>query len=789
MVGLSRERIVVAGYRPAEPGGATARVPYARIEARTGGTLLFTDIAGPVRHTSKLGRDPVDLGPWRLYFADADALAVAALAEHAGPARLAHAIALAFERGDLAATASYLREAARRDDVAAARVLSVRDGRGASAGEAVLPPPPDELVVAHAAPTLATIAAALDRPGLALALLAAARDDAAPPVSEVEARAALANGGEAGRADLQEALLALEVDEVAPPVDYPWPPARPAELLAAAAARAGDLERARSLLADVPEPRRAHAILALDDAPAPAWRELAPRYAEAGAFADARAALRRPLAEAPTAADFVRDAAWATLAGDPEGAQEAFLAALVADMSTADVEGFARALRSTDALPSFEALAETSGSRDIAARLTVERLLGAHADDATIEAAAERCATLGAPREAALLVEEHARRLDERGDASAARWLEAARLRIAAEDARIAAVDLGAAVAADFLRPETLGAALAMPGAELPDDVARWWRHLFGCLSGDAVDRQPIPPKATLSSRALDTLHPGGIGWLDQVRSSLQEPERPPRATLVRGLERLGADSYGDAVAIIDALSAALDLAPPETFVYRGDDAYGVCGWPLESPLLLVGYQHLDDGPRRLSKEALRFVLAVELTHLACRHPLLGFESDFLGTSHSVYQTFGKYAGAAETVVDVVSLIPGVDQLAKLQRIVMLSKRVFTAKSAVDKVGALAGPLSRYFGKEAPTKGIGRVELEGAAVQFRLQADRAALLLTGDFCAAVEGIVLSSPEGPGAWAVVGAKGLARALAEPDVLRPVTALRLSSLAQFAANEMP
>jgi len=94
----------------------------------------------------------------------------------------------------------------------------------------------------------------------------------------------------------------------------------------------------------------------------------------------------------------------------------------------------------------------------------------------------------------------------------------------------------------------------------------------------------------------------------------------------------------------------------------------------------------------------LKFLLGVELAHLRCNHPLLNVDESLLGTGKSAYQVFGGFAGTAETVVDLLTLIPGLDQVRKLQTVLKLSRGVFKARSAVDKGVALASPVLGYFG-------------------------------------------------------------------------------------------
>lgn len=699
-----------------------------------------------------------------------------------------------------------------------------------------------------AAEALSTIAWAAGDPARALRSLV--RAEVLPPLDQlsrdlrrVEAGLKKAPSGprEAliGAAQrLVDPILGLEGEPLVPP-DAPWPAASLAELLALARAHRGDLEGARRILTSVPEPRRAHARVAIAGGPAEAWADAAHGYADADDLSTARRLISRALEAEPTAERHALAAVWAARCGDAEACKVDFVRALKAGLSTAGLvpppdstpsarapawtrwltqaggppwpraAGPAERADAVENVPAPDGLGAEALSALVASDLDVEltgilaELAAAHArpelaaqllflaacargvDPArTTDTAARLADALGAPRLAAVLYEAVAARLDEdEGGEPTRAWLDAARARAADGDERGAQLDLRRAIEAGFLHPETYRRALEIGGSALPEDLRQWWGHVMATLREGSTAAAPgRPPVRAIEAEALDALHPGGLGWLDRVKTKVQTAQPPARATLVRGLERLTKDSFEAAFQTLDALSAALRIDTPDGFVYRGDDAFGISAWPLEAPVVLVGVEHLEPGPRHLSPAALRFALAVELAHLAAEHPLLAFESGLLGTSQSAYQAFGRFAGTAETIVDVLSIIPGVDQLAKLQKIVALSRKFFVTKNAVDKLGGLAS--RRLVGRPAKA-GIGRTNLEGTALQFRLHADRVALALTGDLHAGVEAILQTSQRGLDTLETFRTAGLAAALGAEDDLSVEDTLRLSSLVAHAA----
>lgn len=363
--------------------------------------------------------------------------------------------------------------------------------------------------------------------------------------------------------------------------------------------------------------------------------------------------------------------------------------------------------------------------------------------------------------------------------------LEIARLAELLERPEVAEAALRRAVQGDFLSLAAWDGVLRSADHLLTEAELAWFAHVRACLAGEASG-STAPLRTTLQAGELDALHPGGVGWLEHVRQSVDTASPPPRTELTRGLERLQPERYPVLGAAVQDLSTRLGIEPPEVYLFRGDGAWGLSAWPTEPPLVLVGHDHLEEaGPLAMSRPALTFALAVELTHLAARHPLLAFDGGLVGTSRSVYEAFGRYAGTAETVVDVVTLLPGVDQIAKIQTLIKLSRRVFTARSVVDKASEITSTSLGFLGLNGPSdevRTVGRT-FDGVALQFRLQADRAALLLTGDLQHAVEAVLCSDPNAAHHRATARTQGL---LAVLPLVPPDARLRLASLVEFATT---
>ncbi len=576
--------------------------------------------------------------------------------------------------------------------------------------------------------------------------------------------------------------LFAELPPLSLPPGMPWPPERPEEVAALAAAVAGRREDAEALWSVdgwTPRALEARAAFAVWEQEPDGWR----RSVEAATAwrserpAHARRLMERALASAPPAERAAlrwRLGAWCAADGlDPCPHWDDAIAVLPPVDLTQGPKAWAVAAE----------LAERRASWEVAIYAWEQRSqLVVDDPEPSLRIARIAEETLDAPARALAALEEAERRL-EAGDGPQLGSVRAEIARLAAAAGRPASARraLWRALRGAFLSEDVWERALALAPRLLDDEVRRWLEHVHAVLVG-ADTRGAIPLRKHLDASQLDALHPGGSGWLARVQRNISPASPPPRSDLVRGLERVEASAWPELAEASAQICEALGLSPPDLYLFRGEGAWGLAAWPTKPPLVLVGHDHLrPDHPRHLDPGALRFALAVELTHLAAKHPLLNVDGSLVGTSRSVYEAFGRYAGTAETVVDVVTLVPGIDQLTKIQTLIKLSRKVFTARTVVDKtLGGLE--LLGATGGEPSWRAVGR-SFEGAALQFRLQADRAALLLTGDLRGAVEAILAGDADAADALGKAREEGL---LAVLPTLPPDARLRLASLVEFAVE---
>jgi tetratricopeptide (TPR) repeat protein len=587
----------------------------------------------------------------------------------------------------------------------------------------------------------------------------------------------------------------------APPEALAEPARRPREVWAAALAAHRRFADARAVWGPPGDAREHTAVAALaelqgsDDAAA-AWQRAAERARAEGL--DPYPALACATGQEETAARRWRWGAWAWQDGRTAEAAASWRRALALD----DGAGAA-----AEALPAAarRALADVA----LAARrpaVAIDALRASIAEEPHDEPTRLRLALLLAdegrrPVEAArvhldLVADHDAGRLKEPAWARHAHLVAAARLFSRGGDPDRALAALHEAVAGSYLDLDAWDAVLDVSDVSdvfVPAPVRGWWAHLRGVLTGTPAG-EPLPPAAHLDGATLDALHPGGVGWLAGLRQALASSSCPEARALTRGLDRVADDGHAEAQRLLDHLARTLDLPiPPSGWTFRGTGAWGVSAWPSAPPVVLVGARHLrPDDERALTPAELRFALAAELVHLRCDHPVLTFEQSWLDTSRSVYDQVDGWAGAAEVLFDLATLLPGVDQARKVGTLVKLGRAALKARGAAKGAARLADPIAGWIGGERPSepRGLSRERLSEAALRMRMQAERAALLLTGDLAAAVAATLKLSTAGAAAVPRVATVGLLEVLRDPDgPLSPSEAIRLTGLVAFAAAHRP
>jgi tetratricopeptide (TPR) repeat protein len=580
-----------------------------------------------------------------------------------------------------------------------------------------------------------------------------------------------------------------------PPEGLPFPPANPTETWAYALCCSQRWREAQAMWASLPDSAHARqgiaACLRADPATDgnEAWREAALAWRREGQQEEAYAALERVAALDGQALDRWLRAQWAWEDGHKAVAHQWWTKALAADstgqsrkrgeLSSAALHALAaHAIRielPQAALHALHELVEQDAS-DVLAYYKQAQIAERVEED--IEKAAQLLLQATTHEEVLSRSEEPLRWQV---------WSQLGRHQAHMGQQEQALSSMAEAISGDFLQPKAYEAALGCDDLELPPALATWWRQLLALLTDGALIEDPLHfPPERLNAEELAKLHPGGTSWLEQFSSSLQDSQLPQRNQLVRGLE---ATNPGEPAAL-QVLSEALHIPCPEAYWFRGEGAFGCSSWPLSPPLVLIGHQHAEEGPRAFSAAQWRFALGAELAHLKCEHPVLTTDENLVDSGKSAFRAFGKYAGTASNIVDIITLIPGVDQVAKLQKLIRMSRALAATHSTLDKAGEAAIPALTALGllKDPSSHSTaGREGWAGAALQNRIHADRVGLLLCGDPVAAIWAILKSSSSSLHHLDSLGEQGILHLLSRE--LPPDEVIRIGALFEYCAQQRP
>lgn len=583
-----------------------------------------------------------------------------------------------------------------------------------------------------------------------------------------------------------------------PPEALPRPPRSPAEVWSSALAAAGQFRKAHALWPAPGSPRGhlAHAVLAtLAEQPDSdrAWWAAAEAAHAAGSppwFALANAADQRE-----TAALRWRWGHWAWIEGHLHEARASWRRAIALD-------GGAGALSEPLPAEALRALAEVCVQID--RPIPAARVLEAAANlDPACEPTRLRYASLlaellGRPLAAADLRAGLARDLAAGilRDPQVPLWAhlrDAALLRARGGQPDGALATLHQLVESCFLEPQALRAAIDCDEVYVPGVTREWWRHLHGVLT-TGQGGQPLSPVSHPTDAFLAGLHPEPAGWRASPAPRIGAARGPDYITLSRGLDRLERAGFDRVASLLDHLSADLDLEErPVGFVFRGQGAWGISSWPCSPPVVLVGAEHLLPGTGRTLDEAeLAFAIAAELLHLRCQHPVLAFEATLLGSSRNLFDQLGGWAGAAGVIVELLSLLPGLDQASKVGTLWRLTRAALKAQGEVGRALQLADPVVSWLSQDSTPEphGLSREKLTRAALGMRVQAERGALILTGDLQAAVRAVLKLSTQAVTLAPQVARRGLLDCLSDPEsTLSPAEAYRLTALLGYAASLRP
>lgn len=317
--------------------------------------------------------------------------------------------------------------------------------------------------------------------------------------------------------------------------------------------------------------------------------------------------------------------------------------------------------------------------------------------------------------------------------------------------------------------------------AVAPDEVARRCMAVRSAMAVEALGTLDPPtdwPKiAPVSEESLrDRLpHPcsrGGV-WTN-LQAFLAKVDMPDHAELAKYCLRTREERVQ--ARVTDAC-VALGLTGVEVFVSHGELSVGVRAHEGDPAFLLLGSEHLEpDSSLYLDDRELSFAVATELAHLRFGHTRV--------TSNEVWA--GAFDKGKDTIELLLSVVPFVGHWKWGDRLASLAGQLGNQRvsSAIDKAKkALGGESS------APRpRSLDRSEgLIAAHRLMQLTADRAGLLLCGDFATAVRALLKMRPRDAAQLPIIARLGLRDALIRQakgaDPAMDELSARVAALASF------
>ena len=258
-------------------------------------------------------------------------------------------------------------------------------------------------------------------------------------------------------------------------------------------------------------------------------------------------------------------------------------------------------------------------------------------------------------------------------------------------------------------------------------------------LIGDSGARESVRRDAPLSGYELlhQVSHPLAREenpFMTKLQALLASVPTPDHGVLKDYCEKLET-GYAVAHGALADAARILGVSNVTAYVSRGNKSIGVRAYEDDSPFVLIGGQHLEDGAYRMTAAELRFALGAELAHLRLGHTPV--------TSSEVW------AGALEKTREGVDLafnfIPFLKgyKLAGQALAHVPAPAVRQLLSGVERIKA-------RFSRALPSSGdpadaaLSRIneELITAHRVMQLTADRAGLLVSADLQASIRAMLL-----------------------------------------------
>ena len=262
-------------------------------------------------------------------------------------------------------------------------------------------------------------------------------------------------------------------------------------------------------------------------------------------------------------------------------------------------------------------------------------------------------------------------------------------------------------------------------------------------LIGDSEARESLRRESPLSEHELSHLlaHPLAreeSPFVTKLQALLATVPTPDHGVLKDYCERLEAAAHPAADGALKDAALVLGVQNVSAYVSRGNKSIGVRAYEEGSPFVLIGGQHLEDGPYRMTASELRFALGAELAHVRLGHTPVTSSEVWAGALEKTregvdlaftFLPFLKGYKLAGRMSQALSKVPAPAVRQLITGVERLRARLLHAPSPTSDPAEAA--LSRI-----------NEELITAHRVMQLTADRAGLLVSADLQASIRAMLL-----------------------------------------------
>jgi hypothetical protein len=319
-------------------------------------------------------------------------------------------------------------------------------------------------------------------------------------------------------------------------------------------------------------------------------------------------------------------------------------------------------------------------------------------------------------------------------------------------------------------------------------------RALARTLSAHGLAQNSVAlaqPRTALSAQLIETTlsHPLARGQNSLVAGAQKlialSPE-PDHAALSDYCEALDGHEHPEAKRALDAARLAFGLQNLRAYVSRGKKSIGLRGYEGKTPYLLLGKAHLDRGSAFcMSETELCFAIGAEALHLKLGQARL--------TSNEVWAgAFARTKGGVELALGLLPLLKGLPLAASVSK--------FLDKLPEPAVRRALEILLRFEHDQrqrqpelgAPPTALSHINenLVAAHRLMQMSADRAGLVLCGDLCSSLRGLLMVRPDTHAVLQAMVERDLVSVLLEGEIeaaLRSDLVVRIAGLLHFFVGD--